>query len=332
MIYILLTLILIILLTYFIGGYFLRYALVPNSGAENRIIKDNSTPPDDEQIEPQAQMLEDNMVDDIILRDAWMDDMAIDQLEVSIQSHDGFKLSGHAFKQDSPTNRWVIACHGYQSGEGETLLIGRHFYDQGYNVLTVSMRAHGKSEGDYIGMGYLDKDDLLSWTNALVAKYPSSEIAYHGTSMGGATVLMASGLDLPSNVKAIVSDCAFTGVWEIFAAEMKQRFNIPPFPILHMARIMGKIKAGFDIKDGRTIDYVRKSTLPILFIHTVDDDFVPLSMMHDLYEAKVHGDKEAYIVEVGGHAEAKYAEPVRYYEKVFSFLNHYLSKKSNHSD
>lgn len=321
---IILAILIIVNATYFIGSYFLRYALVPNSGAQNRNVKDNQAAPTEEFVDPEARRLETNMVNDIILRDAWMNEMDFENREVSIQSHDGLRLGGHAFLQDVPTNRWVIACHGYQSGEGETLLIGRHFYEQGFNVLTISMRAHGKSEGDYIGMGYLDKDDLVSWTNALVEKYPESEIVYHGTSMGGATVLMASGLDLPHQVKAIVSDCAFTGIWDVFASELKLRFNLPPFSILYMAQIMGIIKAGYNIKDGNVLEFVRKSTLPILFIHTRDDDFVPVSMMHDLYEAKVHGDKEIYLLEDGAHAEAKYAEPVVYYERMFEFVNQYV--------
>ena len=317
-------LLIIIIATYFIGSYFVRYSLVPNSGAQNRIIKDQQAVPTEEHVDPEAQRLETNMVNDIILRDAWMNEMNFENREVSIQSHDGLQLGGHAFLQEEPTNRWVIACHGYQSGEGETLLIGRHFYEQGFNVLTISLRAHGKSEGDYIGMGYLDKEDLVSWTKALIEKYPDSEIIYHGTSMGGATVLMASGLELPDQVKAIVSDCAFTGIWDVFASELKLRFNLPPFPILHMARIMGKLKAGYDIKDGNVIKFIGKSTLPILFIHTLKDDFVPVSMVHDLYAAKIQGEKEIYILEDGGHAEAKYAEPVAYYERVFQFVNQYV--------
>ena len=36
--------------------------------------------------------------------------------------------------------------------------------------------------------------------------------------MGGATVMMVSGGELPTNVKAIVEDCGYTSVWEMFEA------------------------------------------------------------------------------------------------------------------
>lgn len=319
---ILLILILAAALTYVVGGYFINYALVPNSGAENReLITEKNANQDVQTIDP---IIEKKIKHEVKLREAWKEEMDFEAREISIESHDGLKLFGHAFEQPEKTNNWMIAVHGYQSNENETLLIGRHFYEAGYNVLTVSLRAHGKSEGKYIGMGYLDKEDLISWTHALIAKYPESRIFYHGTSMGGATVLMASGKKLPSNVKAVVSDCAFSSIWDMFSSEMKKRFNLPSFPILNMADFMGWVKAGYSIKEGNVTDFVEKSTLPILFIHTEKDDFVPVSMVHRLFNAKIQGEKDLYIVENGGHTHAKFVEPVEYYERIFSFVDQYL--------
>lgn len=322
--YIFISLLIIFAFTYIIGSYFLRYALVPDSGAQNRQVKDNYLAPEIESVPEIDQLIENNMANDIQLRDAWTTKMDLEKNSVYTTSHDGLTLAGHTFKQANPTDRWVILAHGYQSGEGETLLIGRHFYEKGFNVLTFCMRAHGKSEGDYIGMGYLDRLDLLSWTHSLIEKYPDSRIIYHGTSMGGATVLMASGMELPPNVKAIVSDCAYTSIWDIFSSEIRKRFNLPPFPILHMAQLMGILKAGYNFKDGNVLNFVEKSTLPILFIHTEADDFVPASMVRRLYEAKKNGEKEKLIFKDGDHAFAKYVDPVKYYDVIFNFVEKYL--------
>ena len=43
------------------------------------------------------------------------------------------------------------------------------------------------------------------------------ELMLHGISMGAATVLMSTGLNLPKQVRAAVSDCAFTSAWEVFS-------------------------------------------------------------------------------------------------------------------
>lgn len=314
----------IALITYFIGDYFVRYSLVPNSGAEERVVVSDEDVADEEKSTPAETIAVENFYKDKRLKEGWLEEMKVDSREVEITSHDGLKLSGHKFEHSTFTNDWIILVHGYQSDENETLAIGRHFYQAGYNVLTIALRAHGASEGKYIGMGYLDKEDLISWTNALVDQYPESQIVYHGTSMGGATVLMASGMNLPQNVKAVVSDCAYTSVWDIFASEMRQRFALPTFPVLYMAQIMARIRAGYNIKDGDVIKSVENSTLPTLFIHTTPDDFVPVSMVHELYEAKIHGEKELYILDDGGHAEAKFVEPKNYYARIQNFVDQYL--------
>jgi len=314
----------IVLVTYFVGDYFIRYALVPKGGAEKRVVvSDEDVAPAEESAAAESVTTQ-NYQKNKKLKEQWLQEMEVEKREVAITSHDGLTLRGHKFEQEEPTDEWFIVVHGYQSNEDEAFTIGHHFYKKGYNVLTVDLRAHGDSEGKYIGMGYLDKDDLLSWTDYLVDKHPQSQIIYHGTSMGGATVLMAAGLELPANVKAVISDCSYTSIWDIFASEAKQRFDLPPFPVMHMAQIMGRIRAGYNMKDGDVTKFVAKSSLPILFIHTKADDFVPVSMVYDLYAAKTNGPKELYILEDGGHAAAKYVNPKQYYENIYSFVEEYL--------
>lgn len=311
-------------LFYLVGSYFVKYALVPNMGAENRVIENSPA-----EIGPQTPISVDakirkNFDKARTARDQWMQTVQFEKQEVSIQSYDGLTLVGHAILNEVPTDKWMVAVHGYQSNERESTLIAHQFYEAGYNVLTYELRAHGKSAARYIGMGYLDKDDLVAWTNAVVAKYPDSRVFFHGTSMGGATVLFASGLQLPDNVKGIISDCAYTRIWDIFASELKKRFNLGKFPVMYMAQGMAILKAGYNIRQGDVEEYVSKSTLPTLFIHSKADDFIPVSMVFELYDAKLNGVKEMYITENGAHGEAKFVEPKEYYNRVISFAEKYI--------
>lgn len=313
----------IFLVIFLIGNYFVKYALMPNMGAEKRIVDSE----DEEEVpslpDETRTLIKEQFEKERGARDQWKKEVQFEDHEVTIQTHDGLTLVGHAVKHPASTNKWVIALHGYQSNENESTLISRHFYEAGYNVLTYGLRAHGQSEGRYIGMGYLDKDDLVAWTEALIRKYPKSEIFYHGTSMGGATVLFASGLQLPHNVKAIISDCSYSSIWAIFSQEMKTRFDMGPFPILYFAQWVAILKAGYNIRNGNVMEYVRQSVLPILFIHSKPDDFVPFSMVKELYQIKNIGDKELYVTEKGAHAEAKFAEPIVYYQRGLDFFEKY---------
>lgn len=297
--------------TYFIGSYFVNYALVAKSGGENRTKKKL----DSNQaniIKINKKNLEDN-------RDKWLATIKDYTKEISVTSKDGLKLFGNIYEQKIPTNKWIILVHGYQSSENKSKTLGAGFYKLGYNVLTYSLRGHKPSEGKYISMGSKDSEDLLAFVNLIISINPKSEITLHGTSMGGATVLNASGKILPENVKSIIDDCGYADLWKIFKKELRLRFNLPSFPVLYMANIMGYIKSNITISSIKPIEEVEKSAIPIMFIHTTGDDFVPVSDAYSMYDAKEHGYKEKYIINGFGHADAVFADS-DYFKRIDAFI------------
>ncbi|MGP1438257.1 MAG: alpha/beta hydrolase [Treponema sp.] len=313
----------VVLSTYLIGSYFVDFALVPNSGGEARDSSKMLVQKTMQGYEPLDEDLQIKIAiaqkDDEALYEKWLKTVENNIFPATIQSKEGLKLVGTEMKQENDGNEWVIIVHGYQSFEEKSKRIARHYYNRGFNVLTISLRAHGESEGKYIGMGFLDKDDLFLWTEHIIKEHPNASIVYHGTSMGSATVLFASSLNLPKNVKAIIADCGYTSVWDIFTIELKNKFGLPPFPILYMADIMGRIKAGYSIKNASVLEAVKKSKTPTFFIHTTADDFVPVSCVYALYEA-CPAKKELYVVKGANHTHAKYVNMDLYYEKIFNFI------------
>ena len=103
-------------------------------------------------------------------------------------------------------------------------------------------------------MGWLDKEDVKLWIDYVIAMDPDAEIVLHGVSMGGATVMMTSGEELPSNVKAIIDDCGYTSVWDEFTNEARYLFHISQFPILYTASAISKIRAGYSFQEASAID------------------------------------------------------------------------------
>ena len=194
-----------------------------------------------------------------------------------------------------------------------------HFSEKGYNVLIPYMRATGEIEGEYIGMGWLDKEDLKCWIDLIIEQNRNSNIILHGSSMGAATVLMASSDKLPNNIKAIIEDSGYTSVWNIFASEAKARFNLPAFPVLNMFEVVANYRAKYDIKEASALEQVKKASVPILFIHGDNDDFVPEYMCEQLYES-ANCKKDKLIIHGAGHTESRYKEPDTYYNKIFDFI------------
>lgn len=246
-----------------------------------------------------------------------------DYKDVYLTSFDELKLHGYEVLNKNKTNKWAIVVHGYTS-EGELVSSkAKYFYDMGYNVLVPDLRAHGKSEGDYIGMGWDDRIDVIDWAKLIIKSNPKAEIVLHGTSMGSATVLMASGEDLPKNIKAIIADCGYTSVWEQFSYQLKDLFDLPSFPIMNISDIVGRIRAGYSISEASAITQVAKSETPILYIHGDKDDFVPYYMMDELYDA-TKSEKEKLTIKGAEHANSDLVNPELYWNTIKNFTDKYV--------
>lgn len=238
-------------------------------------------------------------------------------------SNEKIKLHAYEIKNEKESNIWVIAVHGYTDSANFMVEPSKRFLHFGYNVLMPDLRAHGKSEGKYIGMGFLDSMDLVLWIDYLIATYGNIKIILYGISMGAATVMMASGESLPSNVRVVIEDCGYTSAWGEFAYELNKLFHMPKFPALYNANIITKIRAGYSLKKASALKQIKKSKIPTLFIHGKEDKFVPFYMLDKLYDS-ANCQKEKLIIENAGHAEAQKVNPDKYWHVVRKFIKRYL--------
>lgn len=252
-------------------------------------------------------------------KEAWLE--KVKPQVVSLISEDGYQLEANVYPGRKKQRCWALLLHGYgYTGRKEEMeYIGAEYAARGYWVLSPDLRCHGESQGDFIGMGWTDRLDIQKWIQYILSRDSQAEIVLHGQSMGGAAALMTAGEDLPEQVKAVISDCAYTSAWDIFRQKLKDWYGIGPFPILYETNILFQMRGGYDLVEASALEQVKKSRLPILFIHGEADDFVPVSMVYDLYE-QAGGPKELLTVPGAGHGLSNYVDPKAYYGKVFSFL------------
>ena len=185
-------------------------------------------------------------------------------------------------------------------------------------------RAHGASEGRYIGFGCLDQYDGLRWAAYLAARFPGEDLFLHGISMGAATVLCMSGLDLPPEVRGVVADCGFSSAWDQCRHVLRRDYRLPAFPLLHLTDLICRAKAGYSLRDHPARERVAATALPVLFFHGGADDFVPVGMTLECHEACA-GEKRLVIVPEAGHAACHAADPVGYEAAVRAFLEEHAA-------
>ena len=171
--------------------------------------------------------------------------------KVKLTSFDGLELAALYLPVERPRGT-VIAFHGYRSLATIDFALEVEFLHRlGYDVVLPYQRSHGESQGKYITYGVKERFDCQSWARYAARRWGDRSLFLMGISMGAATVLMASGLELPPNTRGIVADCGFTTPWDIMAHVARRDYKLPR----------------------------------ALFLHGEKDDFVPVSMTEENYHA-----------------------------------------------
>lgn len=246
--------------------------------------------------------------------------------DVWIRSEDSLKLHGTYFQgagnvEEKKCKKAVICFHGYTSqGLADYGSISNYYLKRGYNVLLVDQRSHGQSEGKYIGFGCKDRYDAYRWIEWVIGQEGENvQILLHGNSMGGATVLMASGLDLPHQVKGIIADCPFTSPKAVFTHVLHSMYHLPAFPMIQIADAVNKKQAGYGLDECNSAREVRKAKVPVLLIHGDADTFVPCSMSEEIYK-NCKSPKQKLIIHGAGHCESYYKDREAYEGAMDSFI------------
>lgn len=319
-----------------IGNKCIDFALVPGKdGKTSRMRKPDRIGGDlangsvDEQV---RGVVERNRAALFAERDAWLSTVEAERVFIkapessfgsagNMRHGASFDLAGFIYPAKTASSKWAFLVHGYTNTHADMEYIAAVYAEQGYNVFAPDLRAHGVSGGDLIGMGWPDRLDILHWLDYLIGRYGRDiSIVLHGVSMGAAAVCMASGETVPGQVKAIVSDCAFTDLSSMLAGQVRKLYGLPRHPIIDDARLMLKARGGYDIKQASALKQVEKSTTPTLFIHGSSDGFIPPSMARELFEACRAPEKRLLIVAGAGHALSAQTDPALYFKTTFDFL------------
>ncbi|MGN0374909.1 MAG: alpha/beta hydrolase [Butyrivibrio sp.] len=245
--------------------------------------------------------------------------------DVYISSRDNLKLHATFFPRGD-CRKIVICFHGYtSSGMSDYIALSDYYFRNGYSMLLPDARAHGESEGEYVGFGCLDRWDAMEWIKWVIKECgPKTQILLHGTSMGGATVLMTSALKLPGQVKGVISDCAFTSPKYVFTHVLHTMYHLPAFPVIPLTDCVNRIKAGYGMDECNAAREISKTRIPVLMIHGDADNFVPVSMCHEIY-ANCNAPKTKLIIKGASHAESYYKDTKAYEAALDKFINNVMN-------
>ena len=245
---------------------------------------------------------------------------AMNPKSFQIQSFDGLNLRGK-FYEFQPGAPIELMFHGYR-GSGERDLTGgvQRCFRCGRSALIVDQRASGTSDGNIITFGAKEHKDCLSWVEFMLEHFgPDVKIVLCGISMGASTVLMAAGEPLPENVIGVIADCGYNSAKDIIKKVIRT-MHLPPELGYPFVKLGARIYGHFDLEENSPEEALRHCTVPVLFFHGEDDDFVPSQMSRINYEACA-SHKRLVIVPGAAHGLSYPVDPQGYLQAVREFWN-----------
>lgn len=243
--------------------------------------------------------------------------------KVEIKSHDGLRLTGRYYhvKDEAPLE---IMCHGYKGNVVRDFCGNWKIAKEAErNVLLIDERAHGDSEGHTITFGIVERKDVLKWIEYANERFKNVQIMISGVSMGAATVLMVSEMDLPENVKGILADCPYDVPANVIKKVIHSDMGLPVKLVYPLVKLSGMIFGKFNLDEASPVTAVKNAKVPILLIHGDEDRLVPYEMSCNIYKAAP--DKiEFHTIHDAGHAINYMTAPEEYTKIVHAFTEKIL--------
>lgn len=243
---------------------------------------------------------------------------------VEITARDGTRLVGH-WRPCDGAKRVLIAFHGWRGAWYKDFAgIAEFWRDHGCSVLYVEQRGQGESGGDGIGFGLTERYDCLDWAN-WVNEHGGMELPIYlaGISMGATTVLMAAGFgaELPENVRGIMADCGFTSAEAIWKHVTESDYHIPYGLVKARVSRRSTPRLGCAPDAYSTVDAMRATDLPVLFVHGLDDRFVPPGMTEENYAVCTSPKKRMLLVPGAKHGLSYLVDREAYERETLAFWN-----------
>ncbi|KAK0598278.1 hypothetical protein LWI29_033230 [Acer saccharum] len=220
------------------------------------------------------------------------------------------------FPEDTPLP-CVIYCHGNSGCRADANEAAVILLPSNITVFTLDFSGSGLSDGDYVSLGWHEKDDLKVVVSYLRSNKLISRIGLWGRSMGAVTSLLYGAED-PS-IAGMVLDSAFSDLFDLMMELVDvYKIRLPKFTVKvavqYMRRVIQK-KAKFDIMDLNCLKVASKTFIPALFGHGSEDKFIQ-PRHSDLIFNSYSGDKN--IIKFDGDHNS--SRPQFYYDSVSIFF------------
>lgn len=225
-------------------------------------------------------------------------DVGLEFEEAFLDAEDGVRLHGW-FVPAEAARGVLLFFHGNAGNITHRLDSIALFHRLGLSVFIVDYRGYGKSEGRPTEQGTY-RDARAAWRYLTgIRGIDPARIVIFGRSLGAA---MASKLATETSAAGLIVESAFTSVPDMAAR------HYPYLPVRKLTRFR------YD-----TLGHVKASSIPILVVHSENDEIAPFAMGRTLFENA--SEPKSFLALNGGHNEAVLVSTSVYLAGLQAFLD-----------
>lgn len=226
--------------------------------------------------------------------------------KISITAQDGIQLAGYLWNNSEKATiqpqKIAILIHGYTDSAAGMAYLAEEYYTMGFSVLSVDCRAHGKSGGKNITMGYTDAKDVACWVEKILQlKGRNTKILLHGVSMGAVSVIRSliqkHVVEVADNLIGVAADCGFSSAKDQLIQQGKLLFGdsilikIGTYWMIAGLSAVNFLRCGFFYSQDSakqaliTRRELATAKVPLVLFHGEEDAFISPEMAHQLEQA-----------------------------------------------
>jgi uncharacterized protein len=196
----------------------------------------------------------------------------------------------------------VLFCHGNAGTMSHRIESAEIFHSLGLNVMLFDYCGYGRSPGK-VSEKQTYRDAEAVWKYLVEEKFiPSEKIIIIGRSMGGP---IAAKLTKEHKAALCILESTFTSIPEMGKAKF------PFFP----TKLLVSIKYP-------TIDYVKEINIPLLIVHSHDDEIIPFRMGREIFASA--NEPKCFLELSGEHNETYFDCIEKYRGQLETTIGKYL--------
>ena len=252
----------------------------------------------------------------------WFYSNRMNVLDWQMTAFDGIKLYAYFMPAaKKATKEVVILLHGFNDMPSVMAAYAQlHLEKRDCHILIPHLRGHGLSEGNFVGYGLFDSQDIVMWMQYLETRLgPDLHIILHGRSMGAATALMTAGSGIaPRTLEGVIADSSFDALDTLMAYLMQRNYHFRFRPFLMLVRYVTQKRFGFPIEKAAPVEVASRISVPVLLFHGTNDELVPSYMSDNIFN-RIRAPKRICLVDGAAHVMGYNAAPEKYSAEIDRF-------------